>query len=104
MLTIKDLNTSKEMDRKEMSAVSGGMGEATPFAGFSLLSPINAPDFAQLAGETLSSTGPVSNSTFQDDRDIMVAGSGQNFNLGGNSNTTVQQVTSLGITALFNSQ
>ena len=104
MLTISDLNTSKEMDRKEMSAVTGGMGEATPFAGFSLLSPINAPDFATLAGGTVSSTGPVSNGTFQDDRDVMIAGSGQNFNLGGNSNTTVQDVASIGITALFNSQ
>ena len=104
MLTIKDLHESKELDRKEMSAVSGGMGEATPFAGFSLLSPINAPDFATLAAETASFTGPVSNSTFQDDRDIMIAGSGQNFNLGGNSTSTVQDVASIGITALFNSQ
>ena len=104
MLTIKDLHESKELDCKEMSAVSGGMGEATPFAGFSLLSPINAPDFATLVGVTSSSTGPVSNGTVQDDRDIMVAGSGQNFNFGGNSNTTVQDVASIGITGLFNSQ
>jgi hypothetical protein len=94
MLTIKDLNTSKEMDRQEMSGVTGGGSEGGSFIGASVLSPVNAPDWLSQFAGAVSSTGTLTNGNYQDDRDIMVADSGQIVNSGGNSNATYQGAAS----------
>ncbi len=92
MLTIKDLNTSKKLDSKEMASVTGGYGYGMP-AGIELniASPVNAPKQASLAGFASSFTGPQINTNMQSDNDFnSVIGSGQVVSTGGNNNSTAQ--------------
>ncbi len=89
MLTIKDLNASKELDRKAMADIAGGM--TIPPILLSLLSPTNTPKEAHLMGFADSYTGPQYNENFQSDNDTnVVIGSGQVVNYGGNTNSTYQ--------------
>ncbi len=96
MLTIKDLTASKELDRKAMADVAGGMTEmaagiAFPAIVANLFSPVNQPKEAHLAGFAGALTGPQFNSNVQNDNDTnLVIGSGQVVNTGGNFNTTDQ--------------
>ncbi len=92
MLTIKDLTSSKELDRKSMAGVVGGNGIPTSF---NVESPINAPKFAELMGLASSYTGPQLNTNMQSDNDYnAVIGSGQVVNSGGNSNSAFQDAFS----------
>ena len=89
MLTIKDLAVSKDLDRKAMADVAGGMGFPAIIA--NIASPINVPKFASLVGASASTTGPQMNTTLQSDNDTnIVIGSGQVVNTGGNHNSSSQ--------------
>ncbi len=94
MLTIKDLQASKQLDSKEMAGVVGGQN--IPAFALNLMSPQNSPKQADLMGLAASFTGPQSNMNMQSDNDTnIVAGSGQVVNYGGNSNATYQSAFSL---------
>ena len=102
MLTIKDLAVSKDLDRKAMADVAGGMG--FPFIA-NIASPINAPKFASLVGASASATGPQVNGTLQSDNDTsIVIGSGQVVNTGGNFNTSSQYADSWATNAVTSAQ
>ena len=103
MLTIKDLTTSKELDRTAMAGVSGGTG-IPPFI-LNIASPVNAPKFAELLGIATSSTGAQTNTNWQSDDDYnVVIGSGQVVNSGGNFNTTRQDAYSYADNYLYSMQ
>ena len=90
MLTIKDLQASKQLDSKEMANVTGGFGFGMP-VGINIESPMNAPKAASLLGLAESFTGPQINTNLQTDDDFnAVIGSGQTVNAGGNNNMTGQ--------------
>ncbi len=92
MLTIKDLQASKQLDSKEMANVTGGYGLP---AGFNFKSAINAPKAASLMSIAESYTGPQMNTSLQTDDDFnAVIGSGQVVNTGGNHNMTAQSAFS----------
>ncbi len=56
MLNIKDLDTSKELNEKEMAGVRGGMAPI-----LSLFSPVSIPSFSTLVAETSAVGGPATN-------------------------------------------
>ncbi len=92
MLTIKDLQTSKQLDSKEMANVTGGYGLP---AGFNIESAINAPKAASLMSLAESYTGPQVNTNLQTDDDFnAVIGSGQAVSTGGNHNGSAQSAFS----------
>ncbi len=93
MLTIKDLQASKQLDSKEMAGVIGG--QTVPAVALNLLSPQNNPKQADLLGLASSFTGAQSNTNMQSDNDTnIVAGSGQVVNYGGNSNSSYSSALS----------
>ncbi len=103
MLTIKDLQASKQLDSKEMAGVAGG--QSIPTFALNLFSPQNSPKQADLLGLASSFTGPQSNTNLQSDNDTnIVAGSGQVVNYGGNDNSTYQSAFSLADNFLSNIQ
>ena len=102
MLSIKDLQASKQLDSKEMAGVTGGYGSP---ASFNFGSPVNAPKLADLIGLASSSTGPQLNTNAQSDNDYnVVIGSGQVVNTGGNVNSTYQDAYSNANNDLFSIQ
>ena len=102
MLTIKDLQASKQLDSKEMAGVTGGNGIP---ASWNIGSPVNAPKLAELMGIASSSTGPQLNTSAQSDNDYnVVIGSGQVVNTGGNFNSTYQDAFSTANNDVFSVQ
>ncbi len=102
MLTIKDLQASKELNSKSMAGITGGNGIP---ANWNIGSPVNAPKFAELLGMATSGTGEQFNTNMQSDNDYnAVIGSGQVVNTGGNFNTTAQSAFSDGYNGLSNIQ
>ncbi len=102
MLTIKDLQASKQLDSKEMAGVTGGTGIP---ASWNIGSPMNAPKLAELMSIASSSTGPQLNTNAQSDNDYnVVIGSGQVVNIGGNTNSTYQDAFSNANSDVFSAQ
>ena len=88
-MLIKDLCSSKELDRKAMAGVVGGSGY--PYIPLLGISEIFAPSnqFATQTSAAQAFTGLQSNVTYQGDNDVLHIGAGgQGVNLGGNHSTS----------------